>query len=71
MDNLFLKLYVTIILQLIAFIFGRDEEEDQQACHVQDRQLTFFVMYVSPLTSEVYLFLFEQPVHNVIRHFSC
>ena len=27
--NLFSKLYVTIILQRIAFIFGRDEEEDQ------------------------------------------
>ena len=27
--NLFSKLYVTFILQPIAFIFGRDEEEDQ------------------------------------------
>ena len=27
--NLFSKLYVTFILQWIAFIFGRDEEEDQ------------------------------------------
>ena len=27
--KLFLKLYVTFILQWIAFIFGRDEEEDQ------------------------------------------
>ena len=27
--NLFSKLYVTIILQWIVFIFGRDEEEDQ------------------------------------------
>ena len=36
----FSKLYVTFILQLIAFIFGRDEEEDQ--C-------------VTPLKSEVYI----------------
>ena len=27
--NLFSKLYVTFILQWIAFIFGRDEEKDQ------------------------------------------
>ena len=27
--NLFSKLYVTFILQQIAFIFGRDEEEEQ------------------------------------------
>ena len=27
--NLFSKLYVTFILQWIAFIFSRDEEEDQ------------------------------------------
>ena len=27
--NLFSKLYVTFILHWIAFIFGRDEEEDQ------------------------------------------
>ena len=27
--NLFLKLYITFILQWIVFIFGRDEEEDQ------------------------------------------
>ena len=27
--NLFSKLYVTFILQWIAFIFGRDKEEDQ------------------------------------------
>ena len=27
--NLFSKLYVTFILQLIAFKFGRDKEEDQ------------------------------------------
>ena len=27
--NLFSKLYVTFFLQWIAFIFGRDEEEDQ------------------------------------------
>ena len=38
--NLFSKLYVTFILQWIAFIFGRDEEEDQQMCHMQERQLS-------------------------------
>ena len=38
----FSKLYVTFILQLIAFIFGRDEEEDQ--C-------------VTPLKSEVFMIL--------------
>ena len=27
--NLYSKLHVTFILQWIAFIFGRDEEEDQ------------------------------------------
>ena len=27
--NLFSKLYVTFVLQWIAFIFGRDKEEDQ------------------------------------------
>ena len=27
--NLYSKLYVTFILKWIAFIFGRDEEEDQ------------------------------------------
>ena len=32
--NLFSKLYVTFILQPIAFIFSRDEEDNQQVCHV-------------------------------------
>ena len=27
--NLFSKLYIAFVLQWIAFIFGRDEEEDQ------------------------------------------
>ena len=38
--NLFSKLYVTFILQLIAFIFGRDEEENQLGCLVQETQLS-------------------------------
>ena len=38
--NLFSKLYVTFILQWIAFIFGRDKEEDQWVCRVQERQLS-------------------------------
>ena len=49
--NPFSKLYVTFILQWIAFIFGRDEEEDQCACLVEETTLTFSVMYLSPLTS--------------------
>ena len=36
----FSKLYVTFILQRIAFIFGKDEEDDQKVCHVQQRQLS-------------------------------
>ena len=38
------------------------------------RGTTFFIIYLSSLTSEVYLLvnnLFEKPIHNVIRHFSC
>ena len=38
--NLFSKLYVTFILQWIAFIFDRNEEEDQQMFHMQERQVT-------------------------------
>ena len=34
------QFYVTFILQWIAFIFGRDEEEDKYASHMQERQLT-------------------------------
>ena len=56
--NPFSKLYVTFILQWIAFIFGRDEEEDQQMFGMQERQLL--------LSS-----LLKKPVHNAIRHFSC
>ena len=41
--------------------------------HERETTLTFFVMYLSPLTSEVYLLvnLFEKPVHNAVRRFSC
>ena len=53
--NIFSMLYVTLILQLIPFIFDRDEEKDQQACCVQEGQLTFFVMYLSPWMPDVYL----------------
>ena len=38
--DLLSKLHVTFILQWIAFIFGRDKEEDQKAYHVQERQLS-------------------------------
>ena len=39
---------------------------------VRETPLTVFIMYLSPLTSEVYCLvnLFEKPVHNAIRHFS-
>ena len=41
--------------------------------HARETTLTFFVMYLSPLMSEVQLLvnLFEKPVHNAIRNFSC
>ena len=38
--NLFTKLYITFILHWIAFIFGRDEDEGQEACGVQERQIS-------------------------------
>ena len=38
--NFFSRLYVTVILQWITFILGRDEEEDQLACHMQEGQLS-------------------------------
>ena len=57
MVNLFFFiLYITFILQWIAFVFGRDEEQDQSVFCVQETTLSFFVMYLSPLMSEVYLF---------------
>ena len=56
--NLFSKLYVTFILLWIAFIFGRDTEEDQLMYPMQERQLS--------LPS-----LFKKPIHNAVRHFSC
>ena len=39
---------------------------------VRETTLTFFIMYLSPLTSEVYLLvnLFRKPVHNGLRHFT-
>ena len=39
-----------------------------QANSVQERQLYFFIMYLSPLMSDVYILvnLFEKPVHNAI-----
>ena len=36
----FSKLYVTFILQWISPIFGRDEEEDQKAFHLQETTLS-------------------------------
>ena len=36
------------ILQLIAFIFGRDEEKGQLADQVQERQLSLCYVPVSP-----------------------
>ena len=52
--NYFFQSYVTFIFQWIAFIFGRTEEEDQQASLLQETTLTSFIMYFSPLMSEVY-----------------
>ena len=56
--NLFSKLYITFILQYIAFIFGRDEEKDQWAFHMQVRHFSLSL-------------LFKKPVHNTVRSFSC
>ena len=56
--NHFSKLYVTFILQWIAFIRGKDEEEDQLEFQTKERQLS--------LSS-----LFKKPVHNAVRGFSC
>ena len=41
--------------------------------HARETTLTFFIMYLPHLTSEVYLLvnLFEKPVHNAVRLFSC
>ena len=33
--KLFSMLYITFILQWIAFIVGMDKEKDQQVCHMQ------------------------------------
>ena len=49
--NVFSKLYPTFIRQWIAFIIGRDEEDDKKACHIQERLLLLtFIMYLSPLS---------------------
>ena len=37
--------YVTFILQWIAFIFGRNEEEDQWVFHMQERQLSLSLLF--------------------------
>ena len=39
------SLYVTFILHWIAFIFGRDEEEDQYVFPMQERQLSLSSLY--------------------------
>ena len=44
----FSKLYVTFILQWIAYIFGRDEEEDQWGCHLQETQLSLSSLCTYP-----------------------
>ena len=40
----FSKLYVTFFLQWIVFIFGEDEEDDQWACRMQERQLSLSLL---------------------------
>ena len=39
----------------------------------RETTLTFFIMCLSPLMSEVYhsVNIFEKTVHNAVRHFSC
>ena len=49
MVNVFSKLYVTFILQWVVFIFGRDKEEDQLVCHMQERQLSLLPASVAQL----------------------
>ena len=45
--NLFSKLYITFILQWIAFIFGRGEEEDRISRHVAfKRDNSHFLCYI-------------------------
>ena len=41
--------------------------------HAREITLTFFFIYLSPLTSKVYLLvnLFEKAVHKAVRCFSC
>ena len=41
----FFKVIVTFILQWIAFIFCRDEEEDQYRCHIEETQLSLSSLY--------------------------
>ena len=58
LNNLFSKLYATFSVYWITFIFGRDEEEDQQVFHMQEREFSLSL-------------LFKIPVHNAVRCFSC
>ena len=40
--------------------------------HARKTTLTFSVMFLSPVTSEVYCLvdIFEKPIHDAVRHFS-
>ena len=51
--------YITFILQWIAFIFGRDEEEDQLAFSMKERQLSLSSLFK------------KKNIHNAVRCFSC
>ena len=63
--NLFSKLYVTFILQWIAFIFGKDKNEGPVGVKcARETTLTFFIIYLSPLKPKSYA---GHNSHTVLR----
>ena len=65
--NLFLKLYVTIILKWIAFIFGRDEEEDKKVFPMEERQLSLSSLFkkkTSIMLLDLFL-VFHKSSHSI------
>ena len=57
--NLFSKLYVTFILQWIAFIIGRDEEEDQYMFPMQERQPSLSSLFKKTSIMPLVIFLVQ------------
>ena len=57
---------------LLSYLGGMKRRASRHVMCKRDNS-HFLHMYLSPLTSAVYLLvnLFEKPVHNAIRHFSC